>query len=134
MLLFAVYLALARKNNPEGRLWTYLVPLYLAGGLFCFMVALAAGVNPIEGITWTDVAMTAGLALGPTIMGHSIMNWAMLRFAPQVVSILNLGQFIFAGILAFALFGERPQASFYATSVLIVAGALIAILPRRAKP
>jgi drug/metabolite transporter (DMT)-like permease len=65
-------------------------------------------------------------------MGHSIMNWAMLRFPPQVVSILNLGQFIFAGILAFALFGEVPHAIFYATSVLIVAGAVIAILPRRA--
>ena len=132
MLLFTVYLALARKNNVTGRLWTYLVPLYSIGGIFCLIVALVAGINPVAGITWTDVVMTAGLALGPTIMGHSIMNWAMLRFPPQVVSILNLGQFIFAGILAFALFGEVPHAIFYATSVLIVAGAVIAILPRRA--
>jgi drug/metabolite transporter (DMT)-like permease len=131
MLLFTVYLALARRNNPTGRLWSYLVPLYLAGGLFCLLVAVALGVSPVADITWTDIAMTAALALGPTIMGHSIMNWAMMRFSPQVVSILNLGQFVFAGILGFALFGEVPRAIFYATSVLIVAGAVVAILPER---
>jgi drug/metabolite transporter (DMT)-like permease len=64
-------------------------------------------------------------------MGHSIVNWAMLRFSPQVVSILNLGQFIFAGALAYPLFGERPRPVFYATSLLIAAGSVIAILPSR---
>jgi drug/metabolite transporter (DMT)-like permease len=132
MLLFVAYLALARRNNDSGRLWTYLVPLYYAGGLFCLAAALALGISPVAGITWVDVAMTAGLALGPTVMGHSIMNWAMLRFAPQVVSILNLGQFIFAGILAYFLFGEVPRPIFYAASASMIAGAVIAILPRRA--
>jgi drug/metabolite transporter (DMT)-like permease len=131
MLLFVAYLALGRRNNDQNRLWSFLVPLYYAGGLFCLAVALVLGVNPVANITWVDVAMTAGLALGPTIMGHSIMNWAMLRFPPQIVSILNLGQFIFAGALAFLLFGEVPRPVFYVTSVLIVAGAVVAILPRR---
>ena len=131
MLLYTVYIALARKNNTGGRLWTYLVPLYFYGGVFCLAVALALGVDPVANITATDILMTLGLAVGPTIMGHSIMNWAMLRFPPQVVSIMNLGQFIFAGILAFAFFGELPGAVFYATSVLIVAGAIVAILPGR---
>jgi drug/metabolite transporter (DMT)-like permease len=131
LLFFVAYLALARKNNEGGRLWSYLVPLYYAGGLFCLAAALVLGVDPVSGIGWTDVAMTAALALGPTIMGHSIVNWAMLRFPPQVVSILNLGQFIFAGILAFFLFGEVPRTMFYVTSALILAGAIVAIRPRR---
>ena len=49
MLLFTVYLALARKNNAAGRLWTYLVPLYSIGGIFCLSVALAAGISPSPG-------------------------------------------------------------------------------------
>jgi drug/metabolite transporter (DMT)-like permease len=129
MLLYTLYLVLARKNNPDGRLWSYLVPLYFYGGAFCFAVALAAGVNPVAGLTWADVVMTLGLALGPTIIGHSIANWSMLRFTPQVVSVLNLAQFVFAGILGFAFFGELPKPVFYGTSVLIVAGAVFAILP-----
>jgi len=133
MILYTVYLALGRRNNSERRLWSYLVPLYFYGGLFCLAVGLCFGVNPVAGITWTDVAMTIGLALGPTIIGHSVMNWAMLRFPPQTVSVVNLGQFIFAGILGFAFFGEIPGIVFYATSVLIVAGAIIAILPGRKK-
>ena len=127
MLLYTLYIVLARRNNPEGRLWSYLVPLYFYGGVFCFAVALAAGLDPVAGLTWTDVVMTLGLALGPTIIGHSVTNWAMLRFPPQVVSVLNLAQFIFAGILGFAFFGEVPKPVFYGTSVLIVAGACIAI-------
>jgi Permeases of the drug/metabolite transporter (DMT) superfamily len=130
MVLYALYLALSRRNNPEGRLWSYLVPLYAAGGLFCLAIGLVLGLDPIK-MTWMDAAMTAGLALGPTIVGHSISNWGMSRFAPQVVSIINLLQFIFAGIFAFILFGEIPDASFYVTSILIVAGAVIAILPGR---
>jgi drug/metabolite transporter (DMT)-like permease len=131
MILYTVYLALGRRNNRERRLWSYLVPLYFYGGLFCLAVGLCFGINPVAGITWTDVAMTIGLALGPTIIGHSVMNWAMLHFPPQTVSIVNLGQFIFAGILGFAFFSEVPSHVFYVTSVLIVAGSIVAILPRR---
>jgi Permeases of the drug/metabolite transporter (DMT) superfamily len=131
MLLYAVYLTLGRRNNPSGRLWSYLVPLYFYGGIFCLVAALALGVNPVANITGMDLLMTLGLAIGPTIMGHSIMNWAMLRFAPQTVSIVNLGQFIFAGLLGFAFFGELPGPTFYATSALIVAGAVVAIAPAR---
>jgi drug/metabolite transporter (DMT)-like permease len=131
MALFTVYLTTSRRNNPGRRLWTYLVPLYLIGGLFCLIAALALGVDPIHGISAMDVAMTLALALGPTIMGHSIMNWAMFRFSPQTISLVNLGQFVFAGVLGFAFFGELPAPYFYATSALIVTGAVIAILPQR---
>lgn len=133
MLLFTIYLALARRNNPQQRLWTYLVPLYFFGGIFCLAIALAMGVNPVSGISARDIIMTLGLAIGPTIIGHSSMNWAMLKFSPQTVSIVNLGQFIFAGAMGFLFFGEIPNPMFYATSVLIVLGAVIAIIPPRVR-
>jgi drug/metabolite transporter (DMT)-like permease len=127
MLLYALYLMLGKRNNPGGRLWTYLVPLYLIGGLFCFVVSLPFA-HPVRGLTALDVLMTVGLALGPTVIGHSVFNLSMKRFASQVVSLLNVFQFVFAGLLAFVLFGERPGWEFFVTSAFIVSGAAIAIL------
>lgn len=132
MLFYSVYLALARSRAPrDGGLWLYIVPLYLTGGIFDFLCALPFA-NPVRGITRTDLIMTLGLAIGPTIVGHSLMNRAMTRLQPQIVSLSNLTQFIVAGILAFLLFGELPRPEFAVASVLIVAGIALPIVYRRA--
>jgi len=130
MLFYSVYLALARRLAPKEGLWIYLVPLYLAGGLFCFACSLPFA-SPVRGITATDIMMTLGLALGPTIVCHSLMNRAMTRLPSQVVSLFNLTQFIAAGILAYFLFKEVPRPEFALASVLIVAGVAIPVLVRR---
>ena len=75
--------------------------------------------------------MTAGLVIGPTVIGHSLMNRAMTRLPPQTVSLFNLTQFISAGILGFLVFGELPAPAFAIASVLIVAGVAIPVLSRR---
>jgi drug/metabolite transporter (DMT)-like permease len=130
MILYAIYLALARRSAPQEGIWLYLVPLYLAGGLFCFLCSLPFA-HPVRGITGADVLMTLGLVLGPTVIGHSLMNRAMTKLPPQTVSLFNLTQFIVAGILAYALFREVPRPEFAVASVLIVAGVGIPVLFRK---
>jgi drug/metabolite transporter (DMT)-like permease len=129
MVFYALYLALARRFAPKEGLWLYLVPLYAFGGIFCFLCALPFA-NPVAGITGTDLAMTACLAVGPTIVGHSLMNRAMTKLPAQTVSLFNLTQFIFAGILAFFLFREMPRPEFAVASALIVAGVAIPVLAK----
>ncbi len=130
MLFYALYLALARRFAPEEGLWLYLVPLYLMGGLFCLLCGLPFA-DPIRGITGMDALMTLGLALGPTIIGHSLMNRAMTKLPSQTVSLFNLTQFIVAGLLAYFLYREIPRPEFAVASALIVAGVAIPVLPRR---
>jgi len=129
MLFYAVYLALARRNAPAEGIFLYLVPLYLIGGAFDLLVSLPFA-HPIRGITLTDLVMTLGLALGPTIVGHSLMNRAMTKLPPQIVSLFNLTQFLVAAVLAFFLFGEMPTAEFGVASLFIVAGVAIPVLSR----
>ena len=45
----------------------------------------------------------------------------------QIVSLCNVSQFIFAGVMGFVLFGEAPRALFYATSAVVVAGVAIVV-------
>jgi len=126
MLLYAFYLALARRFAPKEGLWLYFVPLYLMAGRFCFLCSLPFA-NPVLGITNIDIFMTMGLVLGPTIVGHSLMNRAMTKLPPQTVSLFNLTQFIVAGILAYLLFREVPRPEFAVASFLIVVGIAIPV-------
>ncbi len=130
MIFYAVYLAMARRLAPQEGIWLYLVPLYLSGGLFCLLCALPFA-NPLGGIGGTDLTMTLGLVLGPTIVGHSLMNRAMTKLPPQTVSLFSLTQFIFTGIVAYFLFKELPRPEFAVASGLIVAGVAIPVLFKR---
>ena len=56
----------------------------------------------------------------------------LINLRGQVVSIFNLNQFIFAGVLAFLLLGEVPKPRFYLASALVVAGGVIVVM--RPKP
>jgi drug/metabolite transporter (DMT)-like permease len=134
MLFFALYLAWARRHKEPGGLWVYVVPLYTVAGVVTLLilpVAMLLGfADPFKVYTTHDWLMLAGLAVVPTVCGHSILNIAMKRMRGQVVSIVNMGQFVFAAFLAFFLLGEIPDRSFVPASLLVVMGAVIAVIPQ----
>jgi drug/metabolite transporter (DMT)-like permease len=75
-----------------------------------------------------------GLAVGPTLIGHSLINLSMRHFRGQVVSVANVGQFVFAGAMAFWFFGEQPAALFYAASAMVVAGIALVVFASPTAP
>jgi drug/metabolite transporter (DMT)-like permease len=132
MLFYAVYLIYARKNRDVPSVYFYVVPVYLLAGLLCLGIA---GATDLAGrdVVWLGPDRTMelisifGLALVPTVLGHSIINWALRSIRGQAVVIINLAQFIFAGIMGYLLLQEVPHGIFYLSSVLVVAGALVVI-------
>jgi len=126
MLLFTAYLALARTARGALSLWAYVTPVYAVGGALSLGLALLWRRPPVL-IGRRDALLVLGLAVIPTIVGHSILNAAMRWLRGQVVAIANLSQFMFAGVLAYLLLGERPHAGFLPASLLVVAGAILAI-------
>jgi drug/metabolite transporter (DMT)-like permease len=126
MLLFALYLALGRRYRCVPSLWLYVVPVYTAAGMLC-LAAAAAFTRPFRAYAPWDLLMLAALAVIPTVVGHSALNAAMKHFRAQTVSVLNMGQFIFAGVLAYACFGEVPAPVFYPASGLLIAGCWLVI-------
>lgn len=126
MLFYAFYMALGRKNRHHPTVWLYLVPLYLVAGLVCFIIALFF-VNPFQAYSMQDVLLILGLGIIPTVVGHSLVNYAMKHFRGQIVSIINMAQFVFAGMMAYIFFNEVPRWTFYIASALLVLSAWIAI-------
>jgi drug/metabolite transporter (DMT)-like permease len=126
MLLFGYYLVQGRISQHFPNIWLYLVPLYTVAGTICFVVALFVA-NPLSLHPSKDYLLSLGLAFVPTIMGHSILNHSMKTMRGQIVSVMNLSQFLFAAALAYFLFHEVPQPVFYAAGALVIAGAIIVI-------
>jgi len=133
MLLFALYLALGRRNRDFPSVWLYVIPVYGQAALICLLAALPRlGTFSIGSAR--EWGLIAGLAAIPTVCGHSLLNSAMRRVRGQIVSLCNLSQFIFAGFMGFLVFHEAPRAVFYVTSAVVVAGVAIVVLATPPEP
>ena len=126
MLFYASYLALGRRNRDFPTVWLYLVPLYMFGGLTCLAISIAAG-SSLAITSGRDLVLLLAIAVIPTVLGHSLLNYSMRHFRGQVVGIVNLSEFIFAGIVAYLLWTELPAWAFYVTCPMVIAGAALAL-------
>lgn len=127
MLFLAAYLALGRKNSGRLPLWLYMGPLYLTAGLFSLICAMFF-VNPIKSYNLTNILLFLGLAIIPTLGGHTLLNYSMKNFRGQVVSVANLGQIVFSALLGYLIFAEVPSPQFYLTAVFILSGVIIILI------
>jgi drug/metabolite transporter (DMT)-like permease len=126
MLFYAGYMALGRKNRHFPSVWLYLVPLYAVAGVVCFALALFL-VDPFQAYSSAEIWLVLGLGIIPTVIGHSLLNRALRYFRGQRVSIINMGQFVFAGILAYFFFGEIPHGPFFIASGLLMVSVFVAM-------
>lgn len=132
MLLFAVYLTYARRNGDFAEIWLYIVPVYAIAGVICLaLLPIISGMpKAVEAREWWFVL---GLTVVPTVFGHSILNWGMKHLRGQLVAVMNLAQFIFAGLLAAWLLDEIPGKLFAIAATMVVLGAIVSIVTQPRK-
>ncbi len=126
MLFLTVYLVLARRFSKLPSIWLYVVPMYFFGGVVVGIAGLFVADDFVpSGVSeWWPVL---GLALLPTVIGHSTLNWCMQRIRGQIVALVNLMHPLFAGVIGFFAFDESPTGLFYVAAVLLVAAAGIVV-------
>ena len=66
-----------------------------------------------------------GLAIGPTILGHALVNYSLRHIRGQRVAVTTQCQFVFAALFELALHGRLPPWGFYIAAPLVLAGAWI---------
>ena len=97
----------------------------------CFVVLLvfaAVARVPLGAQPPRELAIFVALALGPMLLGHTGLNWA-LRYVPAyVVNLTLLGEPVGATLIAAALPGirELPSGATVAGGALILAGVYVA--------
>ena len=132
-LAAAGYLTVGRHLRLRLPLPTYLVSVYGASALFLGLAALGTGVpfTGYDGRTW---AMLGLLALFPSALGHSLVNYALRHIESYRVSLSILVEPVVSSILAALLFAEIPGAAFFPGALMIFTGVFLAMGRRAASP
>lgn len=73
-------------------------------------------------MTWKAMICVAGLAVGCTLLGHSVFTLALGKVPATVVSFALLGEPVGAMVWSFFMFGEVPEALVFAGGLVTVAG------------
>lgn len=125
-LAAAGYLTVGRHLRLRLPLPTYLLSVYGASALFLGLAALLAGV-PFTGFDRRTWAMFGLLALFPSALGHSLVNYALRHMESYRVSLSILVEPVVSSLLAAFLFAEVPGAAFFPGALLIFAGVFLAM-------
>ena len=123
----AGYYSVGRSLRQKVDLWPYVGLVY--GACFVALVLMAVAVDaPLVPQPPRELAIFAALALGPMMLGHTGMNWALRHLPAYVVNLTVLGEPVGATLLAWLLPGIRETPGFHtlAGGALILAGVLVA--------
>lgn len=123
----AAYYLIGRRVRQTLALWPYVALVYGAAFLTCVVLAVLTG-EALWPQPPRELAIFAGLAVGPMLLGHTGMNWALGHMPAYMVNLTTLGEPIGATVLAALLPGisETPGAGTMVGGVLVLSGVLIA--------
>jgi len=124
-VMVAGYLMIGRKVRGQMSLATYVAVVY-GGAMVTLLAIVLVGRQPMLGFQPVAYLWVLGLALGPQIVGHSTLNWALRYLSATFVSLVTLAEPIASGLLAYLILGEAVTASTFAGGVLVLVGIYIA--------
>lgn len=121
----AGYFLIGRRLRARLSLLAYVFPVYGTAALTLMAVMRISGFPalPHRPQTWASLLL---LALGPQVLGHSSLNWALRYLSATYVTLAMLGEPIGSTLLAWWLLGERPSPWAVIGGALILAGIAVA--------
>jgi drug/metabolite transporter (DMT)-like permease len=130
----AIYYTIGRHLRASYGVWAYVGLAYTA----CFLALLLfAGVSHVSLTPQPprELAIFGALAVGPMLLGHTGMNWALKYLPAYVVNLTVLGEPIGATILGAILPGIRqiPPAITLVGGAIMLLGVVIALRATRAR-
>ena len=115
------YFIVGRKARVRISLLGYVTPLYALCCLFLLIWVVAAG-DPLLPYTASTWGYLAALAIVPTVIGHTVFNWAIKHVRPTVVSLAFLGEPVLASVLALIFFAQRAPLETFVGGGLVLFG------------
>ena len=125
-LTAAVYFVAGRRLRSTLDLWPYVALVY--GACFLVLLALLAATHtPIGPQPSREIGIFVALALGPMLLGHTGLNWALRHSPAYVVNLTLLGEPVGATLIAALLPGIReiPGPAIFVGGAIVFAGILL---------
>lgn len=124
-VMVAGYLMIGRKVRGQMSLATYVAVVYGAG-MITLLATVLISRRPMLGFQPVAYLWVLGLALGPQVVGHSTLNWALRYLSATFVSLVTLAEPIASGLLAYLILGEAVTWSTFIGGGLVLVGIYIA--------
>ena len=106
-VMAAGYVLAGRSLRQRVPLVPYVVVVYGVCSVALLGIVLAQGA-PLTGYAPREWLLFAGLALGPGLFGHTVINWALAHVESSLVSVSLLGEPIGSTLLAVVVLSEAP--------------------------
>ncbi len=129
-LMAAVYVLAGRVLRRRLSLLAYIWPVYGLAALVLLAGCLLAG-QPLVGLAPRVYGLLLLMALGPQIVGHSSVNWALRYLSPTLVTVVVLGEPLGATLLALVFLNERPGGLLLLGGAILLLGIGLASLSER---
>jgi drug/metabolite transporter (DMT)-like permease len=123
----AIYYTIGRSLRKSLGLWAYVGIVYSAAFVTLSVIALLRGVT-LAPQPPREIAIFAGLALGPMLLGHTGMNWALKFLPAYVVNLTVLGEPVGATLLGALIPSIRqiPTAATLVGGAIVLGGVIVA--------
>ena len=120
-VMMSAYLLCGRFARPYMSLPRYAGLVYSCAAVLLWTVCLVTS-SPILNYSGRTYLILLLLGLGPQLIGHTILNWALAYLSPTVVALAILAEPLGASLLAWLFLGESVSWLQGCGGALILAG------------
>jgi len=123
----AIYYTVGRRLRRSLGIWAYVGIVYFVAFLSLILIGVSRGVA-IAPQPPRELAIFAGLAIGPMLIGHTGMNWALKYLPAYVVNLTVLGEPVGATLLGALIPSIRqiPSVTTLVGGAIVLGGILVA--------
>lgn len=123
----AIYYTIGRHLRTTYGIWSYVGLCYGACTITLFIMAWTTHVH-LTPQPQRELAIFAGLAIGPMLLGHTGLNWALKYMPAYVVNLIVLGEPLGATILGALIPAIRqiPSVTTVIGGMIVLTGVLLA--------
>jgi drug/metabolite transporter (DMT)-like permease len=121
----AGYFLIGRRLRSKISLLAYVYPVYGTAAVVLVAWLLVSGLPrlPATNRAWVWIAI---MAVGPQLLGHSALNWALRYLSATYVTIATLAEPVGSTLLAWLLLAEVPAAMTVAGGVVVLLAVALA--------
>ena len=120
-ILAGLYYLGGRKHRRNISLPTYAFVVYLSSAIIMWFVVIIQGLE-YKSMPNSELQLFFLMALVPTLLGHTMQNWALAFLPAYVISITLLAEPIGSGLLAWYIFSEVPSLGVLLGGLIVLIG------------
>lgn len=129
-IMAAGYVLAGRSLRQRFPLVPYVLVVYGASTVTLLGFVLLDG-SALTGYPSREWILFLAMALGPGLLGHTLINWALKYVESSVISVTLLGEPVGSALLAVAIFAEVPGTATIVGGIIVLLGIFLTARGRR---